>query len=79
MWRSLGLLQVPASVRVRRENTQKFKPKPPLSSAPSLANAILKSAPAAPAVKPQSIDDSYYAFLEDMKALGAFDEGEKQY
>ncbi|CAM6113557.1 unnamed protein product [Calypogeia fissa] len=69
---------VPASVRVRRENTQKFKPKPALNSEPAIA-ITTKPAPVPPAVKPQSIDDSYYAFLEDMKALGAFDDGEKLY
>ncbi|CAK9158367.1 unnamed protein product [Ilex paraguariensis] len=71
---------VPASVRVRRESAlPKAKLKPSLST---VAPATLS--PAAPvgkqetgnsssALKPQSIDDSYMAFLEDMKALGALD------
>lgn len=71
--------QVPASVRVRRENAQKFKPKAAINTVPTPAIAVAKLAPALSAVKPQSIDDSYYAFLEDMKALGAFDGGEKPY
>lgn len=75
--------QVPASVRVRRETAvQKGKPKPVVSS----VAGPTRPAAAAPAVvrqesvnssaaqpKPQSIDDSYTAFLEDMKALGALD------
>lgn len=69
---------VPASVRVRRESALP-KPKPkvstnstipqqPLASAPKLESATTTAAP-----KGQSIDDSYMAFLEDMKALGALD------
>ncbi|WOG99535.1 hypothetical protein DCAR_0518888 [Daucus carota subsp. sativus] len=72
---------VPASVRVRRESAvPKLKPKPPLSSAaaatlPKAAPAVAKkeSGTSSSALKPQSIDDSYMAFLEDMKALGALD------
>ncbi|KAJ7531288.1 hypothetical protein O6H91_14G039100 [Diphasiastrum complanatum] len=66
---------VPASVRVRRENAQKSRPKT-TANATILSTVTLAkplSAPSAP--KPQSIDDSYSAFLEDMKALGAFEEG----
>uniref|UniRef100_A0A5B7AF66 Wbp11/ELF5/Saf1 N-terminal domain-containing protein n=1 Tax=Davidia involucrata TaxID=16924 RepID=A0A5B7AF66_DAVIN len=71
---------VPASVRVRRETTiLKAKPKPSLSTVAAATMPV-----AAPVVKPesvnsssapktQSIDDSYTAFLEDMKALGALD------
>ncbi|KAE8697638.1 U-box domain-containing protein 38-like [Hibiscus syriacus] len=72
---------VPASVRVRREiAAPKAKQKPSISTmttaaAKTLAPTIVKqeytctsSAPKAP-----SIDDSYTAFLEDMKALGALD------
>lgn len=73
---------VPASVRVRRETAvQKTKPKPQLSAPtsaprPSVGPAVTgkseaAAAPSAP--KGQSIDDSYMAFLEDMKALGALD------
>ncbi|KAF9604268.1 hypothetical protein IFM89_004974 [Coptis chinensis] len=72
---------VPASVRVRRETVaHKTKPKPPPST------VTLATRPAAPAPvggphlvnsssapKTHSIDDSYSAFLEDMKALGALD------
>ncbi|KAJ8620721.1 hypothetical protein MRB53_029250 [Persea americana] len=72
---------VPASVRVRRETAiQKAKPKPQHSSVstaprPSAPVTIgrLESAAQPSAPKPQSIDDSYMAFLEDMKALGALD------
>lgn len=62
---------VPASVRVRRESVQKVKPKASVTgnTATSVANILS----AQPAPKPQSIDDSYSAFLEDMKALGAFE------
>ncbi|KAL2482553.1 proline-rich family protein [Forsythia ovata] len=70
---------VPASVRVRRESVL---PKP--KTKPSTAVATNRPPAAAPVVrqesnssssapKPQSIDDSYTAFLEDMKALGALD------
>ncbi|KAK4264251.1 hypothetical protein QN277_025458 [Acacia crassicarpa] len=71
---------VPASVRVRRENAApKPKPKQPLSnpatvsgtSAPTVVRSEAVSLSSAP--KGQSIDDSYMAFLEDMKALGALD------
>ncbi|KAG2326937.1 hypothetical protein Bca4012_035850 [Brassica carinata] len=75
---------VPASVRVRRESAAVTKPKPKTSVATSLSfkpRAMVASAApvkveptkAAAASKPQSIDDSYTAFLEDMKALGALD------
>ncbi|KAE8662667.1 U-box domain-containing protein 38-like [Hibiscus syriacus] len=72
---------VPASVRVRREiAAPKAKPKPSLSTvataaAKPLAPTIVKqeSTSSSPAPKAQSIDDSYTAFLEDMKALGALD------
>ncbi|KAK4437124.1 protein EARLY FLOWERING 5 [Sesamum alatum] len=70
---------VPASVRVRRESALP-KPKPktstPLpSNRPIVAPPITKqeSTSLSSAPKPQSIDDSYMAFLEDMKALGALD------
>ncbi|XP_024526121.1 WW domain-binding protein 11 [Selaginella moellendorffii] len=62
---------VPASVRVRRETAPKAKPKPSVTHA---AAPAITPRPPVLAVKPQSIDDSYSAFLEDMKALGAFDE-----
>jgi len=65
--------QVPASVRVRRENAPKFKPKP----APVTGAQISTSVPRpAGVVKPVTIDDTYSAFLEDMKLLGAFGEGQ---
>ncbi|CAN0903465.1 Protein EARLY FLOWERING 5 [Linum grandiflorum] len=75
---------VPASVRVRRE-TAALKPKPKAMMIPSsvstrpVAHTILKPAPptssasAKSQTKSQSVDDSYSAFLEDMKALGALD------
>ncbi|XP_059638599.1 protein EARLY FLOWERING 5-like [Cornus florida] len=71
---------VPASVRVRRETAiLKVKPKPSLSTVaaaatrPEATPAIVKpvSVNSSSAPKAQSIDDSYTAFLEDMKALGA--------
>lgn len=71
---------VPASVRVRRETAApKGKSKPTISSmtttikpaAPAPMKPVSTSSSAAP--KPQSIDDSYMAFLEDMKALGALE------
>lgn len=74
---------VPASVRVKRESAAP-KPKPKAqqqSSTPSsstlkpsvtLIKSVAQPSPAIP--KPQSIDDSYMAFLEDMKQLGALDE-----
>ncbi|KAH0454848.1 hypothetical protein IEQ34_016772 [Dendrobium chrysotoxum] len=73
---------IPASVRVRRESVlPKTKPKPllsaaPLPSRPALTTSITKpeTSTAASAPKMQSIDDSYVAFLEDMKALGALDD-----
>ncbi|XP_072956359.1 protein EARLY FLOWERING 5-like [Typha angustifolia] len=72
---------VPASVRVRRETAiPKGKPKPQLStttlvSKPSAPMVVGKSetVSTSSAGKVQSIDDSYSAFLEDMKALGALD------
>ncbi|KAJ9163673.1 hypothetical protein P3X46_023315 [Hevea brasiliensis] len=72
---------VPASVRVRRETAvPKSKPKPTVSTASAAvirpaAPTIMKpeSTKLPPAPKTQSIDDSYMAFLEDMKALGALD------
>lgn len=66
--------QVPASVRVRRENAPKYKPKPAPLSAPQ----VTLPAPRPPgAAKPGTIDDTYTAFLEDMKLLGAFGEGQE--
>jgi hypothetical protein len=66
--------QVPASVRVRRENAPKVKPKATPLSAPQ----VMPAAPRPPgAPKPGTIDDSYSAFLEDMKLLGAFGEGQE--
>ncbi|KAL0318333.1 UNVERIFIED_CONTAM: protein EARLY FLOWERING 5 [Sesamum angustifolium] len=71
---------VPASVRVRRESAlPKPKPKTPSTVLPSnrpiVAPPITRheSTGLSSAPKPQSIDDSYTAFLEDMKALGALD------
>ncbi|KAL9270839.1 EARLY FLOWERING 5-like protein [Drosera capensis] len=72
---------VPASVRVKRE-TAAPKPKPkPLQPTTTITSHVAPpsiSRPAQPATtswapKPASIDDSYSAFLEDMKALGALD------
>lgn len=68
-------------MRVRRESAvPKLKPKPSLLSAtaatlPKAAPAVAKkeSGTSSSAPKPPSIDDSYMAFLEDMKALGALD------
>ncbi|CAL9051438.1 protein EARLY FLOWERING 5-like isoform X1 [Musa acuminata AAA Group] len=73
---------VPASVRVRRETAApKAKPKPQPSAAmgPATKPSALTSAgkpdtATTSAPKLQSMDDSYMAFLEDMKALGALDE-----
>ncbi|KAH9571776.1 hypothetical protein CY35_02G110900 [Sphagnum magellanicum] len=76
---------VPASVRVRRENAPKLKPKTSTSTGTSTAAAT--AAPVVPtpfvrlpatttSTKPPSMEDSYSAFLEDMKALGAFEEGD---
>ncbi|GAB4845549.1 hypothetical protein Ancab_038954 [Ancistrocladus abbreviatus] len=71
---------VPASVRVKRESAV-LKPKPKASLS---TTTMIATQPAPPFVvkpvsinassimpKAQSIDDSYTAFLEDMKALGA--------
>lgn len=75
-------MQVPASVRVRRESVvPKAKPKTssavPTTTRPAAAPVVAKqeSTNSSSSVqKPQqSIDDSYTAFLEDMKALGALD------
>ncbi|XP_060172547.1 protein EARLY FLOWERING 5-like isoform X2 [Lycium barbarum] len=69
---------VPASVRVKRESAVP-KPKPKSSNTitvnqPAVAPAVVKhESTSASAPKPQSVDDSYTAFLEDMKALGALD------
>ncbi|KAJ6294197.1 hypothetical protein OIU76_022309 [Salix suchowensis] len=71
---------VPASVRVRREAAiPKPKPKAVTSTtavatrpaAPTTVKPDSTYSSAAP--KSKSIDDSYTAFLEDMKALGALD------
>ncbi|BAT76625.1 hypothetical protein LR48_Vigan01g278600 [Vigna angularis] len=71
---------VPASVRVRRETAMsKTKPKPAVptsrtvsgTSGPTIVKSESVSSSSAP--KGPSIDDSYTAFLEDMKALGALD------
>ncbi|KAK3006803.1 hypothetical protein RJ639_015764 [Escallonia herrerae] len=74
---------VPASVRVRRESAvPKAKPKPLLTSMTTTASrpiaatpTVVKQEPVSTSLapKPQSIDDSYMAFLEDMKELGALD------
>ncbi|TVU41335.1 hypothetical protein EJB05_14842 [Eragrostis curvula] len=70
---------VPASVRVKRESALP-KPKPKVqqsatSSASKSSVTLIKSEAQPSSVpKPQSIDDSYMAFLEDMKQLGALDE-----
>ncbi|XP_062116350.1 protein EARLY FLOWERING 5 [Humulus lupulus] len=70
---------VPASVRVRREMTApKTKPKQSLSttvgaSKPAASFVKTDATNSSSAPKPQSIDDSYMAFLEDMKALGALE------
>ncbi|XP_051133341.1 protein EARLY FLOWERING 5 [Andrographis paniculata] len=71
---------VPASVRVKRESALP-KPKPKTSSGlptnpPAPPRPVAKqesTSSSSSALKPQSIDDSYTAFLEDMKALGALD------
>ncbi|KAF7838403.1 WW domain-binding protein 11 [Senna tora] len=72
---------VPASVRVRRE-TAVSKPKPKSSQSSTTTTVAGTSGPTvvkpesvnlSSAPKGQSIDDSYMAFLEDMKALGALD------
>ncbi|CAN6585245.1 unnamed protein product [Malus baccata var. baccata] len=70
---------VPASVRVRREMAApkaKAKPSIPTTAAPTRsATPPVKpeSANSSSAPKGKSIDDSYMAFLEDMKALGALE------
>ncbi|XP_075516627.1 protein EARLY FLOWERING 5-like isoform X1 [Primulina tabacum] len=69
---------VPASVRVRRESAlpkPKSKSSAVLPTNRSIASPAKKqeSITSSSATKPQSIDDSYTAFLEDMKALGALD------
>ncbi|ESR52918.1 proline-rich family protein [Citrus sinensis] len=73
---------VPASVRVRRETAlPKAKPKPSVSTTvttiqPATAPVVRQESiacSAAPKSQGKSIDDSYMAFLEDMKALGALD------
>lgn len=67
-------IQVPASVRVRRESAPKLKPK-------AVITVPTQVAPTAPrptgVVKPVTIDDTYSAFLEDMKLLGAFGQGQE--
>jgi len=72
-------MQVPASVRVKRQSAlPKAKPKSSLSTSTISTQPIVSAAPKPEPVnnsapKAQSIDDSYMAFLEDMKALGALD------
>lgn len=65
---------VPASVLLRRESAQKAKPKSIVTSSSLAPVSKTKPDSVQPVAKPQSIDDSYVAFLEDMKALGALDE-----
>jgi WW domain-binding protein 11 len=65
---------VPASVLLRRESAQKVKPKSIVTSISLAPVSKTKADSVQPVAKPQSIDDSYVAFLEDMKALGALDE-----
>lgn len=65
---------VPASVLLRRESAQKVKPKSIVTSSSLAPVSKTKSDSVQTVAKPQSIDDSYVAFLEDMKALGALDE-----
>jgi hypothetical protein len=74
-------LQVPASVRVKRESALP-KPKPKVQQQQSSTASISKPSvtlirsdaqPSSAAPKPPSMDDSYMAFLEDMKELGALD------
>lgn len=68
-------------MRVRRETAlPKTKPKQQTSSsipAPKPSASVVagkaEMASASSAPKSQSIDDSYMAFLEDMKTLGALD------
>jgi hypothetical protein len=74
-------LQVPASVRVKRESAlPKLKPKVQQQqsstasiSKPSVTLIRSDAQPSSAAPKPPSMDDSYMAFLEDMKELGALD------
>ncbi|EEC81673.1 hypothetical protein OsI_25232 [Oryza sativa Indica Group] len=74
--------EVPASVRVKRESAL-LKPKPKVQQSATTSSSALKPSvapirseprPSSSVSKPQSIDDSYMAFLEDMKELGALDE-----
>lgn len=67
--------QVPASVRVRRENAPKIK-----SKTVSTATVQVETNTSRPAgfATPTTIDDTYSAFLEDMKLLGAFGEGQEE-
>ncbi|XP_042396350.1 protein EARLY FLOWERING 5-like [Zingiber officinale] len=71
---------VPASVRVRRETVApKLKAKSQLTTTPAISKPSGLTFTGKPetattsGAKSQSIDDSYMAFLEDMKALGALD------
>ncbi|KAJ7945954.1 WW domain-binding protein 11 [Quillaja saponaria] len=71
---------VPASVRVRRETAiSKAKAKPSVSTSTPVSGTAGPSVAKPESLKPssapkgQSVDDSYMAFLEDMKALGALD------
>uniref|UniRef100_A0A7I4DHP1 Uncharacterized protein n=1 Tax=Physcomitrium patens TaxID=3218 RepID=A0A7I4DHP1_PHYPA len=64
---------VPASVRVRRENAPKVKPKTVSAISAQVASVLQPPR----VVKPTTIDDTYSAFLEDMKLLGAFGEGQE--
>jgi hypothetical protein len=77
------MAMVPASVRVKRESALP-KPKPkaqqqqqqsstPSISKPSVTLIRSDARPSSSAPKPPSMDDSYMAFLEDMKELGALD------
>eukprot|EP00267_Zea_mays_P044336 XP_020396524.1 WW domain-binding protein 11 [Zea mays] len=73
---------VPASVRVKRESALP-KPKPKVQQQQQLSTASISrpsvtlirsdARPSSAAPKPPSMDDSYLAFLEDMKELGALD------
>ncbi|XP_078180717.1 proline-rich family protein isoform X1 [Carex rostrata] len=73
---------VPASVRVRRESVlPKGKPKPQVLASATVsalrpspsASVKLESTGMPGGPKSQSVDDSYMAFLEEMKELGALD------
>lgn len=77
---SSSIHQVPASVRVRRETVApKLKAKSQLTTTPAISKPSGPTFTGKPetvtssGAKSQSIDDSYMAFLEDMKALGALD------